>query len=63
MPAEDVHGTRYRRAYENARTVILETPPPGEAFTYLVVPVRALGEGTLGEDRDNAERVNAHPCP
>ncbi len=57
------YGACYRSGLEGTQTAIVEDPPAGEAYTYLVTVVTASGEGSLGRDSDNVERPNAHPCP
>lgn len=56
------YGSCYRHGLFGIRTAILEDPPAGEAYTYLVTVETASGEGSLGADSDGIERVNAHPC-
>ena len=38
-------------------------PPPGWMFTYIVTGTNTVGEGSMGDASNGAERINQNSCP
>jgi hypothetical protein len=57
------YGTCYRNDIVTTYTQLLEDPPVGDGYCYLVTVELSGGEGTLGYDSAGNERPNNFPCP
>ena len=57
------YGVCYRSGIPGTQVGIPEDPPTAQGFFYLVTEEIVLGEGSLGDDGDGAERPLLNPCP